>query len=143
MGIWSGKENYSSLIQELKEEIFDDSKQAKYKMIICMGDFAYFATRTLFGLYHGRERKFFPKSKSKYSIEKLGGFFSQKPKVGNTWILPILHNSSNLQFHRTQEFIPNIEDERGKYVNYLNYIAKDISEIIVNDIEIKKYLIKI
>lgn len=132
-------EKYNLVIKKLKEEIFN--KNPKYKIILCMGDFSYFAVRSLFEIYHPRENKFYKSSGTKYTIERLGRFFQESLtnyEKGNILILPILHNSTNLHFYRTKEFIP--KDKRNNYINYLNYIAEELSEIIVSDIEMKKYL---
>lgn len=133
--------SYSLIIKNLKEEILNNNNQSKYRLILCMGDFSYFAVRSLFKMYHPRENKFYKSSGTKYKIDRLGQFFEESirnHKKGNILILPILHNSSNLHFHRTQEFIP--KDKRNNYISYINYISEEISEIIVSDIEMKKYL---
>ncbi|WP_162266935.1 hypothetical protein [Clostridium botulinum] len=136
--------SYRLVTKNLKEEIFDNNNKAKYTLILCMGDFSYFAVRSLFNRYHSRENKCYRSSGTRYNIGRLGQFFEQsirEHKKGEILILPILHNSSNLHFNKTQEFIP--EDKRNNYISYFNYIAEEISEIIISDIEMKKYLKKI
>ncbi|MGK0466859.1 hypothetical protein [Clostridium sp.] len=131
--------NYTSVVKNLREEIFDSNNKVKYRLILCLGDFSYFAVRSLFKKYNERENKFYRKSGTKYTIERLGKYFQQSiDKHENILILPILHNSTNLHFSLTQDFIP--KDKRNIYVSYLSYIAEEISRIIISDIEMKKYL---
>jgi hypothetical protein len=136
--------NYSIVLKNLSNEIFDNNNKTKYRLILCMGDFSYFAVRSLFEKYHPGENKFYKSSGTRFKIGKLGQFFQQGireyKKGDNILILPILHNSSNLHFQKTNEFIP--KDKRNNYISYLNYIAEEVSEIIMNDIEMTKYLIE-
>ena len=70
-GLNPTSEDYNLVIKNLKEEIFNNNK-SKYKLILCMGDFAYFAVRSLFKRYHSRENKIYRKNGTKYKIDRLG-----------------------------------------------------------------------
>lgn len=132
---------YSNKISKLRNEILDLNNNNKYSIIICMGDFSYFAVRTLFDKYYPREKKCYRKNGTKFTIRRLGEFFQNgidQYKPGGDNILPILHNSSNLSFSKTDEFIPS--QRKGTYKCYLQYVGEEIGKVMRKDEKIRSYL---
>lgn len=127
-------------LKVLKNVIFGDDGESKYKIIICLGDFAFFAVRSQFLIYYGREQKRYCKSGTKYGIQKLGEHFSKNSegyiKNHKVYVLPVLHNSANRQFDKSKLFVP--EDERDDYLSYHQYVAEKVANILINDPEIKR-----
>lgn len=140
-GLNLDEEDDKAKINKLRECIFSKDRVCKYKIIICLGDFSYFAVRSVFNIYNKRETHRYPKKTCKYNIEKLGEYFFKEinsDEKTTPYILPILHNISNLRFEKTDTFIP--ESIRGNYVSYLQYIGESIAKVMMNDNEIKEYL---
>jgi len=136
MGLDGGSEK----LNNLKYEIFNKNEDA-YEVILCMGDFAFFAVRSLFNKYNPREKKHYPRNGSKYTIERLGTFFGKNIKIhekGKPIILPILHNSSNLHFSSTVNFIP--VNKRLQYISYMQYIAEEIGELMMKNTKMEGFL---
>lgn len=91
-------------------------------------------------------KKRYYKKGAKFSIERLGKCFSENirepicHKGHDVYILPVLHNSANLQFDKSKRFIP--EDKQGKYLTYYGYVAKNIGDILFKDEKIGKEYFK-
>lgn len=139
----SGLQGNSDLLDGLRSEILNERAE-KPVIILCMGDFAFFAVRAVLNKYNSFEKKSYPKSGTKYTLEKLGAYFDKNVDIKdkeNPYILPILHNSSNLHFHNSEKFIP--QNKRRKYIYYMQYIAEELCEIMVNNTRLKNYLCQI
>lgn len=133
----------------LRNEIYDKNNVIKYRIIICLGDFAYFAVRAVLNRYNGHEKHKYG-SKNKYSIEDLGKEFYKNSKIDinkDVYILPILHNIVNRikDVDKLLEFIP--AEERNNYISYYCYIGERLGKILIEDInkieKYKNYLLKI
>lgn len=143
-GLNPSDSTYQIKTAKLRNEIFATDIKNKYRLIICMGDFAYFAVRSLLGIYHPRENHYYRSKGTKYEIYRLGEFFNSGVAnyiAGGNNILPILHNSSNLSFSKTNEFIP--VQRRNDYKFYLQYVAEEISKLMLRDNKLKDYLITV
>jgi hypothetical protein len=126
--------------------VFNVEEKVRYPIILCMGDFAYFAVRSLFDLYKVHERHTYVSESSnvRYSIERLGTYFWKEYnrfKDETKWplILPILHNSSNLQFDKTKQFIPS--ELQNEYISYFEFIAEYVGNILYDNF--RDYLVEI
>ncbi|MCB2294335.1 hypothetical protein LGK95_12525 [Clostridium algoriphilum] len=127
----------------LNEEIYDKNKVFKYKIIICLGDFAYFAVRAVLKSYEGNEQHRYG-TKNKYNIKTIGEHFSKNSEVDiekDIYILPILHNISNRinDIDKLREFIP--ENKRTNYISYYCYVGECLGKILINDVsKMDKYM---
>ncbi|MCB2305619.1 hypothetical protein LGL08_00120 [Clostridium estertheticum] len=128
-------------LYNLKDEVYDENNEFKYRIIISLGDFAYFAVRVVLNRYEGKEQhRYSSRAKNKYDIKTLGEHFNRNSKIDvekDIYILPILHNISNRinDIDKLIEFIP--KDKRENYISYYCYIGECLGKILVNDI-IKK-----
>jgi hypothetical protein len=114
-----------------------------YKIILCMGKRVFDKIKFLFETEYE-----YPKiSVTGKGIGELGEYFKKSievykdRKTKGRVILPILHNSSNRKFHLTDRFIDSSIDNNEKYITYNEYIAEQISEIMINDPELKNFLV--
>lgn len=150
------KESYDlRKLDKLKDEIVDkNKKQFRYKIVICMGDFAYFAVKAVLGKFGEGEKREYPQNEDGlYSIEELGEIFYKNSDIikcnNDIYILPVLHNISNRcdDVLKIYNFIPEEVRKNKKYTNYFNFIGERLGNVlftVVNSEEkYKKYLYKI
>lgn len=128
----------SKEFENLKNEVYKDKNEMifRYPIIICLGDFSYFAIRCVTKRFNPREKHYYGSS-CKYDINRIGQYFNENSKVDSqkdVYILPILHNVSNRikDLEKLREFIP--EGDRNRCVSYQSYIGKKIAQILVDDI---------
>ncbi|MBW9152353.1 hypothetical protein [Clostridium estertheticum] len=123
-------------LYNLKDEVFDENNEFKYKIIISLVDFAYFAVRAVLNRYEGKEQHRYS-AKNKYDIKRIGEHFSRNLEIDvekDIYILPILHNISNRinDIDKLIEFIP--KDKRTNYISYYCYIGECLGKILINDV---------
>lgn len=146
-GLDTTKTDNLSRLDKLKEEIIDrDSNEFKYKIIVCIGDFAYFAVKAVLDRFGEGDLKKYPEVREGisgkiydtiYSIKDLGDAFYKNSdiKEGNKdiYILPVLHNISNRcdDVLTIYNFIPKEVQERKRYINYFNFVAERLGEVLI------------
>ncbi len=126
-------------LYNLKEEIYDKDEKFKYRIIICLGDFAYFAVRAILKKYEGKEQHRYG-SNNKYDIKTIGEQFCRNSEIDlekEIYILPILHNISNRidDLNKLTEFIP--KEKRTNYISYYCYIGECLGKILISDVNKK------
>lgn len=142
-------------LDKLRDEIISkDSSEFKYKILICMGDFAYFAVKALLNKFGEKEKREYPENEDGlYSIKELGEIFYNNSNAekysSDMYILPVLHNISNRcdDVLKIYNFIPEEVRKKKRYTNYFNFIGERLGEllftVVSNDEKYKNYLYKL
>jgi|ERR1035437_8447052 hypothetical protein len=108
-------------------------KKQEHKIILCMGNFAFWAV----------EQVFDRKTRRDNSIAKLGEIFTLRINENNLKfpiILPILHNIANLKFEKCIEYIPDIA--RENYISYFHYVGVQLGQLILRHIKDFQFVTK-
>ena len=114
------KPNFSELIKEIN--------QKGHNIILCMGEFAFGAVETIKNNKNSGTFKF--------SISKLGDIFSNRLntlEIVFPLVLPILHNTANRKFEKSDLFIPG--EIRKEYISYFHYVGVSLGKLLVNNKE--------